>query len=108
MAKISKRRERKKEKEVLKRQFKSYYHSQRKSDKAFKNDDKSSLPLVKSTGIPNYNYKDDNIKDENSASIKEENAILRAKLEASDSQVAGLQDQVKSLTDCQSERDSVA
>ncbi len=108
MAMITKRRERKREKEIARKQFKTFYHSRRKSDKVFKNDDKSSAPLIKSTGIPNHNYKDDNTKDENPASIKEENSILRAKLEASDSQVAGLQDQVKSLTECQSERESVA
>ncbi len=108
MAMITKRRERKREKEIARRQFKTFYNSRRKSDKVFKNDDKSAAPLMKSTGIPNNNFKDESSKDENPASIKEENSILRAKLEASDSQVAGLQDQVKSLTECHSGQESVA
>ena len=73
-----------------------------------KDDDKIAVPQMKSTGIPNNNFKDDSSKDENPASIKEENSVLRAKLEASDSKVAGLQDQVKSLIECNSGQESVA
>ncbi len=129
MAMITRRRERKREKIIYRKQFKTFYNSRRKSDKVFKtdeisaallvkstdlpgnnckDDDKIAVPQMKSTGIPNNNFKDDSSKDENPASIKEENSVLRAKLEASDSKVAGLQDQVKSLIECNSGQESVA